>query len=127
LPPSEIADQLGLELNPKPIVLFVTRQVGIDFLYGDLRNKAPGYILLADFADPLKTIFRVPQGGPGPYYGPMFQGSTEPSLRQLFNLTDRTLALVACDSKGKVIYVKADAGSALLPALAEVRTACKRR
>ncbi len=126
LPPAEIADQLGLELSPKPVVVFVTRQIGIDFLYGDLRNKTPDYFVLADFADPLRTTFRAPQAGPG-YYPAPYPGSREPSLRQLFNLPERTLSIAAFDGSGKVVYVKADAANEFLPAIAEARAACKRK
>ena len=64
LPVAEASEQLGLELEPKPVVAFVTRQVGLDFLYGELRSKNPGYFVLCDFADPLRTTFRLPQMNP---------------------------------------------------------------
>ena len=64
LPVAEASEQLGLELEPKPVVAFVTRQVGLDFLYGELRIKKPGYFDLCDFADPLRTTFRLPQMNP---------------------------------------------------------------
>jgi len=127
IPVEEIAGQLTLELKPKPLVVFVTRQIGIDFLYGDLRSKTPEYSVLADFTDPTRTTFRSAQMNPGGWYGPSYMGGREPSLRQLFNLPERTLSIAAFDSKGKVIYVKADAGSEFLPSIAEAREACKRK
>ncbi len=127
MPPGEVADQLGLELQPKPLVVLVTRQISIEFLYGDLRNKTPDYLVLSDFADPLRTSFRVPQSGPGGWYPPGYPGARDPSLRQLFNLPERTLSIAAFDSNGKVLYVKADAGSEFLQSIAEARKACQRR
>jgi hypothetical protein len=127
LPPTEVAEQAGLELEPKPVVVLVTRQISIDFLYSDLRNKTPEYLILADFADPLRTVFRVPQNGPGSYYGgPPYGAVNEPSLRQLFHFPERTVALAAFDRMGKVVYVRADAGSEFLASLAEARAALKR-
>jgi hypothetical protein len=128
LPTSEVAEQLGLEMQPKPLVIFVTRQIGLDFLYGDLRNKTPDYRVLSDFADPLRTTFRSPQLGPGGWYGASYPNSTtrEPSLRQLFNLPERALSLVAFDATGNVVYVKADAAAEFLPSLAEARKAVKK-
>jgi hypothetical protein len=128
LPTSEVAEQLGLEMQPKPLVIFVTRQIGLDFLYGDLRNKTPDYRVLSDFADPLRTTFRSPQLGPGGWYGASYPNSTrrEPSLRQVFNLPERALSLVAFDATGNVVYVKADAAAEFLPSLAEARKAVKK-
>lgn len=123
LPTAEVAEQLGLELQPKPLVVFVTRQISIEFLYQDLRNKTPDYLILTDYADPLRTTFRVPQNTGG-YYGPSYPMGQEPSLRQLFNLSDR-LGIAAFDGTGKVVYVKADVGSSFLPSVAEARTALK--
>jgi hypothetical protein len=123
LPTAEVAEQLGLESQPKPLVVFVTRQISIEFLYQDLRNKTPDYLILTDYADPLRTTFRVPQNTGG-YYGPSYPMGHEPSLRQLFNLPDR-LAIAAFDGTGKVVYVKADVGSSFLPSVAEARTALK--
>jgi hypothetical protein len=123
LPPSDIAEQLGLEMDPKPVVVFVTRQIGLDFLYGELRNKTPEYVILTDFADPLRTTFRSPMGGPGGWYGPSYPGMRDPSLRQVFNLPDGRLSVAAFDAKGKVVYVRADANTEFLPALAEARKA----
>jgi hypothetical protein len=123
LPPGEVVEQLGVELRPKPLVVLVTRQIGLDFLYEDLRNKTPDYVLLTDFADPLQTTFRPPQSNPGGWYGPQYPvRSEEPSLRQLFNLPTQTLSIVVFDQQGKVLYVKADAGSAFLPSLVEARS-----
>ena len=127
LPTPEIAKQLGLEMQSKPVVVFVTRQIGLDFLYGDLRNQTPDYFILSDFADPLKTTFRTPQQGPGGWYGPQYSAAREPSLRQLFNLPERTVSVAAFDSSGKVVYVKADAASEFLTSLAEARGAFKKR
>ena len=127
LPTVELAEQLGLEMEPKPLVVFVTRQIGLDFLYGELRNKTPEYLILTDFADPLRTAFRTPQQSPGGWYGPPFSGSREPSLRQLFNLPERTLSIAAFDAAGKVVYVKADASAEFLPAIAEARGAMKKQ
>lgn len=126
MPPAEVADQLALELKPKPVVVFVTRQIGLDFLYGDLRNKTPDYLVLADFADPLRTTFRPPPG-PGSYGGPAYPMPHEPSLRQLFNLPDRSLSIVAFESSGKVVYVKADAGRDFLVSLGEARVAARKK
>jgi hypothetical protein len=123
LPTTEVAEQFGLGLQRKPLVVFVTRQISIEFLYQDLRNKTPDYLILTDYADPLRTSFRVPQNVGG-YYGPSYPMGQDPSLRQLFNLSDR-LAIVAFDSTGKVVYVKADAGSSFLSSVAEARTALK--
>lgn len=123
LPTAEVAEQVGLELQPKPLVVFVTRQISIEFLYQDLRNKTPDFLILTDYADPLRTTFRVPQNTGG-YYGPSYPMGQEPSLRQLFNLPDR-LAIAAFDGTGKVVYVKADAGSSFLASVAEARTALK--
>ncbi len=122
MPAGEIVEQLELERKSKPVVVFVTRQISIEFLYQELRNKTPDYLVLTDYADPLRTSFRLPQG-PGGYYGPSYPGAAnEPSLRQLFNLPER-LAIAAFDRSGKVIYVKADAGSEFLRSIAEARTA----
>ena len=121
LPTAEVAEQLGLGLKRKPLVVFVTRQISIEFLYQDLRNKTPEYLILTDFADPLRTTFRVPQNTGG-FYGPSYPIGQEPSLRQLFNLSDR-LAIAAFDGAGKVVYVKADSGSSFLLSVAEARTA----
>jgi hypothetical protein len=123
LTPGEVAEQLGLELDPKPVVVFVTRQIGVDILYGELRNKTPNYYILTDFADPLRTTFRSAQGGPGHWYGPPYPGAREPSLRQLFNLPEGKLSIAAFDSAGKVIYVKAEAGGEFLLAIEEARKA----
>lgn len=127
LPTAEVAEQLRLEMQPKPLVVFVTRQIGLDFLYTELRNKIPDYLVLSDFADPLRTTFRAPQTNPGGWYGPPYPGAREPSLRQLFNLPERTLAIAAFDSTGKVVYVKADATAEFLPTVAEVRGAMKKQ
>jgi hypothetical protein len=127
LPISEITEQVRLEMQPKPIVVFVTRQIGLDFLYSDLRNKTPDYLVLSDFADPLRTTFRVPQSNPGGWYGPAYANSRDPSLRQIFNLPERTLAIAAFDPAGKVVYVKADAAADFLPSLAEARRAIKKK
>jgi len=121
MPAAEVAEQLGLERKLKPVVVFVTRQISIEFLYQDLRNKTPDYLVLTDYTDPLRTNFRVPQT-PGGYYGPSYPGGQESSLRQLFNLPER-LGIAAFDRTGKVVYVKADAGSEFLPSLAEARAA----
>jgi hypothetical protein len=127
LPAVEVAQQLGLEMQPKPLVVFVTRQIGLDFLYGELRNKTPDYFILSDFADPLRTTFRPPQPNPGGWYSPPYSGAREPSLRQMFNLPERTLSIAAFDAAGKVVYVKADATAEFLPSLAEARRAMKKR
>ena len=127
LGPGEVAEQLGTQLQPKPLVVFVTRQIGLNFLYEDLRNKTPDYLVLSDFVDPLRTTFRVPQMGPGGWYGPPMMGGQEPSLRQLFNLPGNTVSLAAFDSQGKVLYVKANASSGFLPALAEARAALEKQ
>ncbi len=122
LPPGEVVEQLGIELTPKPVVVLVTRQISIDFLYEELRNILPDYLVLTDYADPLRTTFRLPQNGPGGWYGPPpFAQKDEPSLRQLFNLPPNTLSIVAFDREGKVTYVKADAASTFLPSVAEAR------
>ena len=105
------------------MVVLVTRQIGIEFLYGDLRNKTPEYLVLTDFADPLRTTFRAPQNPPGGWYGPSFPVRDEPTLRQLFNLPANALAIVAFDPQGKVVYVKADAASDFLSTLVDARTA----
>jgi hypothetical protein len=125
LPCGDVAEQLGIELNPKPLVVLVSRQIGIDFLYDELRNKTPDYVVLTDFADPLRTGFRLPQNMPGGgWYGPpSYPGGDEPSLRQLFNLPGNTVSVAVFDRQGKVLYVKADAGRAFLPTLAEARSA----
>ena len=127
LPTSEITEQVRLEMQPKPIVVFVTRQIGLDFLYSDLRNKPPDYLVLSDFADPLRTTFRLPQSNPGRWYGPSYTNVRDPSLRQLFNLPERTLAIVAFDPSGKVVYVKADATADFLSSLAEARRAINKK
>ncbi len=122
MPAAEVVEQLGLERKLKPVVVFVTRQISIEFLYQDLRNKTPDYLILTDYTDPLRTNFRVPQT-PGGYFGPSYPGGgQESSLRQLFNLPER-LGIAAFDRTGKVVYVKADAGSEFLPSLAEARAA----
>ena len=126
LPPGEVAEQLGLELEPKPVVVFVTRQISMDFLYGDLRNKTPDYLVLTDFPDPLRTSFRIPQMNPGGWYGPPNMATREPALRQLFNLPERMVSIAAFDSTGKVVYVKADAGNDFLPSIAQTRAALKK-
>ena len=124
LRPAEVADQLSVELKSKPIVVLVTRQIDIDFLFDDLRDQIPDYQILADYTDPLRTTFRLPQYGPGGWYGPNYPASKDqPSLRQMFNLPANTLAIVAFDRKGKVVYVKADAASSFLPSLAEAHSA----
>ena len=125
LPTAEVAEQFGLATDPKPLVVFVTRQIGLDFLYAELRNKTPEYLVLTDFADPLRTTFRAPQPNPGGYYGPSYPGSREPSLRQLFNLPERTLSIVVFDAVGKVVYVKADSAAEFLPSISEARGALK--
>ncbi len=122
LPAADVVEQLAVQMQPKPIVVIVTRAIGLDFLYSDLRNKLPEYFVLADYADPLRTMFRQ-SGGPGWYGGPPFTSGQEPSLRQLFNLPANTLAIVAFDQQGKVRYVKADAAASFLPSLAEARAA----
>lgn len=123
LSPDEVMQQATLDLNPKPIVVFVTRQIGVDFLYDDLRNKTPEYLVLADFADPLRTSFRQPQSMGAPWMGMPYSGAQqEPCLRQLFNLPLR-LCIAAFDSRGKVRYVNADAAPSFLNSLAEARTA----
>jgi hypothetical protein len=121
MPAAEVVEQLGLERKSKPVVVFVTRQISIEFLYQDLRNKTPDYLVLTDYADPLRTNFRVPQS-PGGFYGPSYPAGHEPSLRQLFNLPER-LGIAAFDRTGKVVYVKAEAGSEFLPSVAEARAA----
>jgi len=126
LPVADVAEQLALELEPKPLVVFVTRQIGLDFLYAELRNKTPGYLVLTDFADPLRTTFRSPQMNPGGWYGPPYAGAREPALRQLFNLPERTLSMAAFTAAGKVAYVKADVGAEFLSSLADVRGALKK-
>jgi hypothetical protein len=108
-------------------VVFVTRQIGLDYLYGELRNKTPEYLVLTDYADPLRTTFRPPQPNPGGWYGPSYPGAREPSLRQLFNLPERTLSIAAFDGAGKVVYVKADAAAEFLPSISEARGALKPR
>jgi hypothetical protein len=119
-----VTNQLGVELKSKPVVVLVTRQIGIDFLYDDLRDQVPDYQILADYTDPLRTIFRLPQYGPGGWYGPPYpDGQDQPSLRQLFNLPANTLAIVAFDRRGKVVYVKTDAANSFLPSLSEARSA----
>lgn len=124
LPTADVVEQLAAQMQSKPVLVFVTRVIGLDFLYSDLRNKLPEYFVLADYADPLRTMFRQPQtGGPGWYGGPPFSGGQEPSLRQLFNLPANALAIVAFDQQGKVRYVKADAAASFLPSLAEARAA----
>jgi hypothetical protein len=124
LPPGGVTKQLGVELKSKPIVVLVTRQIDIDFLYDDLRDQTPDYQILADYTDPLRTNFRLPQYTPGGWYGPTYPVSQDqPSLRQLFILPANTLAIVAFDRKGKVVYVKADAASSFLQSLAEARSA----
>ena len=125
LPAAEIVEQLGVEVQPKPLVVLVTRQIGIDFLYEDLRNKIPDYLVLTDFADPLRTTFRLPQSTPGGgWYGPSYPGGAEePSLRQLFNFPAHALSIAAFDRQGKVVYVKTDAAGTFLPSLAEARSA----
>ena len=123
LPAAEIAEQLAPKPDSKPLLVFVTRQISIEFLYQDLRNKTPDYLVLTDFTDPLRTTFRVPQN-PGYWGGSPYPMSHEPSLRQLFNLPDR-IALAAFDSNGKVTYVKSDAAAQFLPSLAEARASLK--
>ena len=124
LPAADLVEQLAAQMQSKPVLVLVTRVIGLDFLYSDLRNKVPEYFVLADYADPLRTMFRQPQsGGPGWYGGPPFSGGQDPSLRQLFNLPGNSLAIVAFDSQGKVRYVKADAATSFLPSLAEARAA----
>jgi hypothetical protein len=127
LPAPDIAEQLRLELEPKPLILFVTRQIGLDFLYGELRNKIPEYFILTDFADPVRTSFVAPQPYPGMSYRPQYPGSREPSLRQLFNLPEGRLSVVAFTPSGKVVYVKADAASDFLQTLAEARDTVKKQ
>jgi hypothetical protein len=121
LRPEETAEQLGTQLEPKPLLVVVARQISMNYLYEDLRNKTPEYLVLSDFVDPLRMTFRVPQTNPGGWYGPSFPGGQDPSLRQLFNLPVSTISVAAFDSQGKVLYVKADAGSSFLPTLAEAR------
>jgi hypothetical protein len=123
LPASDVADQLGLQAQAKPLLVLVTRQIGLDYLYTDLRNKIPDYLVLTDYADPLRTSFRQPQGNMGGWYGPQFGSGQEPSLRQLFNLPGNTLAIAAFDGQGNVRYVKADAASSFLVSLGEARAA----
>jgi len=50
----------------------------------------------------------------------------EPALRQLFNLPEKMISIAAFDSKGKVVFVKADAGIDFLPSIAEARGALKK-
>jgi hypothetical protein len=125
LPCAEVVEQLGIEMNPKPLVVLVTRQIGIDFLYDELRNKTPDYVVLTDFADPLRTGFRLPQNMPGGgWYGPpSYPGSEEESLRQLFNLPGNTISVAVFDREGTVLYVKPEASRGFLPTLAEARAA----
>ncbi len=127
LPAPDIAEQLRLELEPKPLILFVTRQIGLDFLYGELRNKTPEYFILTDFADPVRTSFVSPQPYPGMTYRPQYPGARDPSLRQLFNLPEGKVSIAAFTPAGKVVYVKADAASDFLQSLAEARDAVKKQ
>jgi hypothetical protein len=127
LPVAQLSEQLGLELEPKPVVVFVTRQISLEFLYGELRNKNPAYLVLSDFADPLRTNFRLPQMNPGGWYGPPYSAIREPSLRQLFNLPEGSVSIAAFNPVGKVVYVKADAGLEVLQCLAEARAALKKK
>jgi hypothetical protein len=113
-----------LQAQSKPLLVLVTRQLGLDFLYSDLRNKSPDYFVLADFTDPLRTTFRQPQNSPGTYYaGPYPGGGQEPCLRQLFNLPRNSISVAAFDTQGKVRYVKADAATSFLASLSEARSA----
>ena len=122
IPPADVVEQLGLERKSRPVVVFVTRQIGIDFLYQDLRNKTPDYLVLTDYTDVLRTSFRMPAGPGNPYYGSPYPPGAESSLRQLFNLPEK-LAIAAFDPTGRVVYVKADAGADFLPSIAEARAA----
>jgi hypothetical protein len=126
LPVGDVVEQLELEMDPKPVIVFVTRQIGLEFLYGDLRNKTPSYVVLSDFADPMRTAFRAPQPYHGGWYGPPY-GSREPSLRQAFNLPEGKLSIAAFDSSGKVVYVDADATDDFLASVAEARHAMQKR
>jgi hypothetical protein len=124
LRPAEVAEQATVEMEPRPLVVLVTRQIAMEFLYEDLRNETPDYLLLADFTDPLQTSFRLPQNHPGGWYGHPAQAGEEASLRQLFNLPADTLSIAAFDRSGSVVYVAAEAGgSAFLTSLAEARSA----
>jgi len=120
LPTAEVAEQAGLD-QAKPLLVLITRQIGMEYLYQELRNKTPDYLVLSDYTDPLRTAFRTSQSG---WYGPggPYQNSHSPSLRQLFNLPDK-LAVVAFDSSGKVVFVNADASGRFLPAFADARAA----
>lgn len=91
---------------------------------GRCQSVTPDYLLLADFTDPLRTSFRLPQTYPGGWYGPPPQAGDEASLRQLFNLPADTVSIAAFDRSGNVVYVNAEAGgSAFLASLAEARSA----
>ncbi|MGZ4964447.1 MAG: hypothetical protein ACXWJB_14010 [Limisphaerales bacterium] len=126
LPAGEVAEQIALETTPKPLVVIVTRQISMEFLYQDLRNKTPDYLVLTDYSDALRTKFQMPQSG-GFYPGqPYYSMSHEPTLRQVFNLAN-TLAIAVFDRSGKVIYVKADVGNDFLGSIAEARAACQTR
>jgi hypothetical protein len=124
LPVVDVVEQLELELNPKPVIVFVTRQIGLEFLYGELRNKTPSYLVLSDFADPMRTMFRAPQPHHGGWYGPSY-GSPELSLRQTFNMPEGKLSIAAFDSAGKVVYVDTDAAGNFLGSIAEARRAMR--
>lgn len=123
LPVSEIAGQLAISTDPPPLLVIVTRQIGIDFLYGDLRNKTPDYLLITDYVDPLQTSFQLTQPGSPPFYRPRDSNPQEPSLRQVFDLPDKALPIVAVDNSGKVVYVRVDAQNTFLASLAEARAA----
>ncbi|HET7625919.1 MAG TPA: hypothetical protein VFM25_11715 [Verrucomicrobiae bacterium] len=124
LPPSAVVEQVCVGLKSKVVVVLVTRQISLGFLYGDLRNQTPDYLILSDFIDPLQTAFQLPQSRSRGWSGPSFPiGRDQPSLRQLFNLPEQTLSIVAFNRMGKVLYVKADAGNTFLTSLAEARSA----
>jgi hypothetical protein len=122
LPPTDIATQLQVDPKRKPVVVFVTRQLTGEFLYQDLRNKTPDFLVLTDYSDPLKTALRSSQY-PGGYYSSNY-GIQDVTLRQLFNLPER-LNIAAFDRNGKVAYVKSDATKDFLVSLAEARDALK--
>ncbi|MDX2175314.1 MAG: hypothetical protein SF028_02480 [Candidatus Sumerlaeia bacterium] len=112
LPVQEVERQLEIFL-PGAKLAIVTGVLPLEFLYADLRGVEPAFAILSDPVDPLQVEF-LPRS-PVSYTTPQ---ETSGTLRQLFGLPEREVAVVVFDSAGKVVFVDATARPELVPTFA---------
>lgn len=116
----------GTGTGRPPATAFVVRGIDLSLLYSDYLNGRPDFLVLSDYADPMRVQFRSPTPYGGGYYPPGPHSASRSTLRQILGLPDDRVSVVLFDAAGKAHYVKPDAGENLQGALLEAVEAMKK-